>query len=658
MGNLVSFTDPLNQTATMGYDSAGELTMVTDPLGNSTQFTYLNGDVVSTTDPLGRTTYQTYDAVDRNTTTANPLGQTTEFRYDPLNRLLQITDPLGNSTSFGYDPNSNITGVTDANQHTTSYAYDSMNRLAARTDPLGHAESYRYDQNANLTQFTDRRGVTTTSTYDPLNRLVQSNFGGQSSVGFTYDAGGRLTLAVDSITGSISRSYDGLNRLTSEKTPRGSVAYGYDSAGRRTNMSVSGQAPVNYSYDNENRVTQIARGAASVAFAYDSDSRRTSLTLPNGVTMSYSYDVASQLLGINYQLGNTALGNLTYGYDLAGSRTTVGGSYAEIGLPTALGSASFNASNRLTQFGPSSLSYDANGNLTSDGTHAYTWDARNHLASISGAVSASFAYDPFGRRVSKTLGAATTDYLYDGANPVQELSGGVPSANLLTGLGVDEYFQRTDANGPANFLTDALGSTIALTDPAGNTLARYMYDPYGNVTMTGSSVNPYQFTGREYDATGLYYYRARYYSPLFQRFISEDPFGFQGGFNFYQYVGNQPVTRTDPSGHGVGATVGEAVERGRGILHCVSFFYYYWRCSNTSTECKQKLLEDAPVAVNSADPGNGDLLGQLASAGTGYEMCMNLKNCMAKQPPCIKMMKNATECGGFAISWANGLIGQ
>jgi RHS repeat-associated protein len=305
---------------------------------------------------------------------------------------------------------------------------------------------------------------------------------------------------------------------------------------------------VNYFYDNDNRVTRISQAPSNVGFTYDSDSRRTSLTLPNGITTSYNYDVASQLLGINYQLGNSLLGNLAYKYDLAGRRTTVGGSYAQTGLPSALASASCNADNQLTLFGFYSLTYDANGNLTSDGTHTYTWDARNHLVSISGAVSAAFAYDPFGRRVSKSVGPGTTNYLYDGPNPVQELSGGSPTANLLTGLGVDEYFQRTDANGPANFLTDALGSTIALTGLGGSALVQYTYDPYGNTTVTGSSSNPYQYTGRENDGTGLYYYRARYYSPQLQRFISEDPLGLKGGINFYSYVLSNPIGFSDPQG--------------------------------------------------------------------------------------------------------------
>jgi RHS repeat-associated protein len=52
----------------------------------------------------------------------------------------------------------------------------------------------------------------------------------------------------------------------------------------------------------------------------------------------------------------------------------------------------------------------------------------------------------------------------------------------------------------------------------------YSYDPFGAVTISGeTSDNPFQYTGRENDGTGLYYYRARYYSPELQRFISEDP---------------------------------------------------------------------------------------------------------------------------------------
>ncbi len=101
----------------------------------------------------------------------------------------------------------------------------------------------------------------------------------------------------------------------------------------------------------------------------------------------------------------------------------------------------------------------------------------------------------------------------------------------------------TDSSGTATLLTDALGSTIALTDTSAAIQTQYTYEPFGNVTVSGTAnANPYQFTGRENDGTGLYYYRARYYSPTFQRFIAQDPIGFGGGDpNLYAYAFGNPL---------------------------------------------------------------------------------------------------------------------
>ena len=132
---------------------------------------------------------------------------------------------------------------------------------------------------------------------------------------------------------------------------------------------------------------------------------------------------------------------------------------------------------------------------------------------------------------------------------MQELSGSTPTANLLTG-GVDQTFSRTDSTGTFTPLTDALGSTVALTDSTGAIQTQYTYEPFGNTTASGpASTNSFQYTGRENDGTGVYFYRARYYSPIYQRFISEDPIGFAGGGpNFYGYVGGNPLRYRDPFG--------------------------------------------------------------------------------------------------------------
>jgi RHS repeat-associated protein len=193
------------------------------------------------------------------------------------------------------------------------------------------------------------------------------------------------------------------------------------------------------------------------------------------------------------------------------------------------------------------MTYDANGNTLADGMNSYVWDARNRLASAdnSGAV---FSYDPLGRRVSKTVLSTTTNFLYDGANAVQEF-GTLPTANLLTG-GVDERFTRTTAAETDHYLTDALGSTVTLTDAAGNSVAQYSYAPFGSLSASGATTtNSYTYTGRESDGLGINYYRARYYNPTTGRFLSEDPIGFAGsGPNLYGYAGGNPVSKRDPSG--------------------------------------------------------------------------------------------------------------
>jgi RHS repeat-associated protein len=193
------------------------------------------------------------------------------------------------------------------------------------------------------------------------------------------------------------------------------------------------------------------------------------------------------------------------------------------------------------------MTYDANGNTLNDGTNSYVWDARNRLVSADNN-GASFSYDPLGRRTAKTLLSSATGFVYDGANPVQEQSGGAVTANLLTG-GVDEYYLRMDTTGTYSYLTDALGSTVALTDSTGASVEQYSYGPYGILSSNGNDSNSYTYTGRESDGLGIDYYRARYYSPSTGRFLSEDPLGFDGGdVNLYVYTGDSPTNFIDPSG--------------------------------------------------------------------------------------------------------------
>jgi len=247
----------------------------------------------------------------------------------------------------------------------------------------------------------------------------------------------------------------------------------------------------------------------------------------------------------------TTLGDLTYTYDVAGQRTSVGGSWARTGIPAVLTSATYDAANRIATWGATSFSYDANGNLASDGLTSYTWNARNQLVGLSGGSSASFAYDGFGRRRGKTISGTTTNFLYDEWNFVQELTGsGTLTGNLLTGLGIDQTFTRTDSTGTNSLLVDGFGSTLELADSSGTLQTHYTFEPFGATTTSGvTNKNAQAFTGRENDSTELYFYRARFYSPGLQRFLAEDPLEFGGGdVNLNAYVRNDPVSKTDPFG--------------------------------------------------------------------------------------------------------------
>jgi RHS repeat-associated protein len=637
-GNLVRITDALGNASAVSYDSQGKPLTLTDALGHATTLGYDGGDLSDVTDPLGRRMRYFTDTVGRVLSTVDSQGNRSRQDWDSLNRLLNTTDPLGGVTSFSYDANGHLLSHSDPKGNTTTYAYNSLGAVQSVQDALGLSESGVYEPGGNIRQRIDRKGQLGTVTHDALGRVATVGFGASSAsptayrslVELTWDKANRLTQIVDKTcanpqaspncasvvaTSVITRTYDSLDRLVSEVTPQGEVAYTYDNAGRRTSMTVKNGPPgnqtlqpaVTYSYDDADRLTGITQAAGSInagqaqsiVLAYDAAGRRTQTTLANGSTVAYGYDAADQLTSMVYRKADgTLIGDLSYEYDANGRRTGMGGSLARVNLPAAdVTDAAYDANNRMTAWGGRSYSYDDNGNLVGDGSSTYQWDERDQLRGISSSAGslASFQYDSQGRRTGKTIGAATTGFLYDGDSFVQELLGtgntaGV-KAHLLTG-GIDETFLRMEGNDGANrhsFLSDGNNNTLRLLDASQAKLVDYSYEAYGATTADAAHGNAQQYTGRENDnpgdPNGLYYYRARYYLPGCARFISEDPIGWASGqVNNYAYVGGDPVRNTDPSGEiaplvamGLGALFGGGLDlavqliRNDGNWSCVNW---------------------------------------------------------------------------------------
>lgn len=588
-GNLIQL-DRQATTATPGPRPATGTTSPTDDW-QSTVYAYTTLDQLeSITDDLNQTTRFAYDPSGNRAAITDAKLQTTTYDHDERNLLVKVTDaatPPG-ITAYRYDANGNLTVLTDAKGNPTRYTYDDFDRLTTTTYADNSFEQYAYDKASNLTQRITPATQTLTYTYDALNRLT-SKIAPEETTTYAYDAGSRLTTTADADV-ALTYTYDALNRVTQVATdPAGAlgpttVGYTYDGVGNRTRLTYPDASIVTYPYDELTRLTAIKDAGVSplATFTYDALSRRTTLARANGTSTSYAYDPANRLT----QLTHTALlSPFTYTYDNVGNRQTLTDpaglhtytydplqqltqtdepagfafqdaayTYDPVGNRTQVingGTTSYspNNLNQYTVVGTTNLSYDPNGNLTNDGTRTYTYDSESRLLSASGAFgSASYTYDPLGRRLTKTVNGLTTRFLYDGDQILAEAdTSGTLTATYLFGPGIDEPLVMERAGTKRYYHQDGLGSIIALTDAAGALVESYRYDVFGQPQAPSSVGNRYLFTGREYDQeTGLYYYRRRYYDPGIGRFLSRDPLA--DVLNLYTYVENNPVTLIDPDG--------------------------------------------------------------------------------------------------------------
>jgi RHS repeat-associated protein len=167
------------------------------------------------------------------------------------------------------------------------------------------------------------------------------------------------------------------------------------------------------------------------------------------------------------------------------------------------------------------------------------------------AANDSSKYDPFGWRIYKSSSSGTSVLAYDGDNLVEETNAsGAAVARYSQGLNIDEPLAMLRGGATSFYNADGLGSVTSLSNAAGALTQTYTFDSFGKtVSSSGSIVNPFQYTSREFDSeSNLQFSRNRYYDSVTGRFLSQDPIGFDGGENFYAYAQNDPIDDSDPDG--------------------------------------------------------------------------------------------------------------
>jgi RHS repeat-associated protein len=494
-GNLTSMTrasGSLNLATTLGYDSFGEPTSATDPLGDATTFGYdSSGDLTSAADALNDTTTYQYDGVGRRTLAADPLGRTVEVAYNALyltsatdtagattlfvhdqngnvtgvtnalqskwvnvydakNRLVSATDPLGRTAGLGYDLDNELVSSTSPSGRFTQYSFDPRGLLAAVVNPLGGVATFSYDSNRNLSSVIDQRGYSTSYGYDALFRPVSriDPDGATSSV--AYDAQSNIVSSTDRLGRNTTLAYDQVYRLVRATYADATVNYTYDAASRLTQASDTQSSMLNWAYDDANRLISETSSAGTVAYDYNAAGQETSMTAASLSAVSYGYDSAGRLQTIG-QGSDT----FTLAYDLLSRRT---GLQRTNGVNTTYGYDSINRLVSLTDAG-------TQGQINN---FAYSYALDGEAASVVSLASNSLLpsglsfgqADPANRIAS--VGTVTAQYDAQG----QTTSGTDSSSGAAT-----------------SYQWDARGRLTRVTLPTDQTVT-YQYDPFGRRVAT------------------------------------------------------------------------------------------------------------------------------------------------------------------------------
>ena len=622
-GNVVGIAGP-GGTVKREFDEHGRLTGVTLPNGTERRMAYDRyGNLAEVTDGRGDSHRYAHDRLGRLVGLTDALNQSITATLDPHGLPRTVTDALGNSYRETHDARGLITSMTDPLGRVTRFSYDALGRIAKKKDALGRETSFEYDARGNAVGVRYPDGSSVAISRDALSRVGRT-VGRESDFSYDYTADGRLATVRNELTGeTVAMEHDAAGRVSVVNGPHGPpTRYGRDVAGRVTGIhrgdalvaayarntagllerqEMGNGTVTTYAYDAAGNLLRTETRDSDGALLFSQRMTRDAAGLVTGIeqvstrmdgglettSASYRYDRGKRLIAEERRdADGVLLSGLSYKYDANGNRVWMSD---HLGVETVYEYDGANQLLRETAGGTTiSYAYDANGNLVSetlgDETVTYRYDFENRLVGVRGpSLSVDYMLAPDGKRVASTVNGRTTTYVHSGMNVIEESAGGVRT-DYTHGLGVDELLMRGGGGAPAYYHRGNVNSVLGLTGPRGRVVASYDYTAFGTpLRAEEAAFNPYRYTSRRLEPTGLYHFRERALSTRTGRFLSIDPirtdaarsirFGklpelspdevsplFQTRLNVhvtgmdlagYVYAGNNSVNAMDPTGEAI-----------------------------------------------------------------------------------------------------------